>query len=168
MGFINKIINNLFFFLYLLYWASLVAQTVKNYYSHEIKICLLLARKAVTNLDSILKNRDITLLTEICQVKSMVFPVAMYGCRSWIIKKAERQRIDAFELWCWRRLLRVPWTARRSNKSILKKVNPKENRSWIFIGRTDAKAEAPKLWPPDMKSWLIRKEPDAGKDWRQD
>ena len=95
-------------------------------------------------------------------VKAMFFPVAMYGCENWTIKKAERWRIDAFELWCWRRLLRVPWTARRSF------VNPKGNQSWIFIGRTDAEAEAPILWPPDAKSWLIRKDPDAGKDWRQE
>ena len=81
--------------------------------SHEIKRCLLLGRKVMTNLDSILKSRDITLLTKVCRVKAMFFPVVMYGCESWIIKKAECQRIDAFELWCWRRLLRVPWTARR-------------------------------------------------------
>ena len=88
--------------------------------NHEIKRCLLLRRKAITNLDSILKSRDITLPTKVHLVKAMVFPVAMYGCESWTIKKAEHQRIDAFELWCWRRLLRVPWTARRSNQSILK------------------------------------------------
>ena len=91
--------------------------------SHEIKRCLLLGIKAKTNLDSILKSRDITLLTKVHLVKAMVFPVAMYGCESWTIKKAERQRIDAFELWCWRRLLRVPWTARRSNQSILKEIS---------------------------------------------
>ena len=89
--------------------------------SHEIKRCLLLGRKAITNLDSILKSRDITLPTKVCLVKAMVFPVLMYGCESWTIKKVEHQRIDAFELWCWRRLLRVPWTARRSNQSILKR-----------------------------------------------
>ena len=88
--------------------------------SHEIKRRLLLGRKAMTNLDSILKSRDITLPTDVCLVKAMVFPVVMYGCESWTVKKAEPQRIDAFELWCWRRLLRVPWTARRSNQSILK------------------------------------------------
>ena len=92
--------------------------------SHEIKRCLLLGRKAMTNLDSILKSRDITLPTKVCLVKAMVFPVVMYGCESWIIKKAECGRIDAFELWCWRRLLRVPWTARRSNQPILKEVSP--------------------------------------------
>ena len=91
--------------------------------SHEIKRHLLLARKAMTNLDSILKSRDITLPTNVHLVKAMVFPVVMYGCESWTIKKAECQRIDAFELWCWRRLLRVPWTARRSNQSILKKIS---------------------------------------------
>ena len=83
----------------------------------------------------------------------------MYGCESWTIKKAERWRIDAFELWCWRRLLRVPWTARRSNQSILK------DQSLVFIGRTEVEAETPILWPPDVKSWLIWKDPDAGKDW---
>ena len=88
--------------------------------SHEIKRRLLLGRKVMTNLDSIFKNRDITLPTKVCLVKAMVFPVVMYGCESWTAKKAELQRIDAFELWCWRRLLRVPWTARRSNQSILK------------------------------------------------
>ena len=92
--------------------------------SHEIKRCLLLGRKAMTNLDSILKSRDITLPTKVCLVKGMVFPVVMYGCESWTIMKAEHQRIDAFELWCWRRLLRVPWTARRSNQSILKEIRP--------------------------------------------
>ena len=92
--------------------------------SHEIKRWLLLERKAMTNLDSILKSRDITLLTKIHLVKAMVFPVVMYGCESWTIKKAEPQRIDAFDLWCWRRLLRVPWTARRSNQSILKENSP--------------------------------------------
>ena len=93
-------------------------------YSHEIKRHLLLGRKFMTNLDSILKSRDITLPTKVCLVKAMVFPVVMYGCRSWTVKKAEHRRIDAFELWCWRRLLRVPWTARRSNKSILKEMSP--------------------------------------------
>ena len=88
--------------------------------SHEIKRCLLLGSKVMSNLDSIFKSRDITLPTKVCLVKAMFFPVVMYGCESWTVKKAERRRIDAFELWCWRRLLRVPWTARRSNQSILK------------------------------------------------
>ena len=92
--------------------------------SHEIKKCLLLGRKVMTKLDSLLKSKDITLSTKVCLVKAMVFPVVMYGCESWTIKKVEPQRIDAFELWCWRRLLRVPWTARRSNQSILKEINP--------------------------------------------
>ena len=92
--------------------------------SHEIKRHLLLGRKVMTHLDSILKSRDIILSTKVCLVKAMVFPVVMYGCESWTIKKAERQRIDAFELWCWRRLLRVPWTTRRSNQSILKEISP--------------------------------------------
>ena len=92
--------------------------------SHEIKRWLLLRRKVMTNLDSILKSRDITLPTEVRLVKAMVFPVVMYGCESWTVKKAEGRRIDAFDLWCWRRLLRVPWTARRSNQSILKEINP--------------------------------------------
>ena len=91
--------------------------------SHEIKRCLLLGRKLMTNLDGILKSRDITLPTKVCLVKAMVFPVVMYGCESWTVKKAECPKIDAFELWCWRRLLRVPWTARRSNQSILKEIS---------------------------------------------
>ena len=92
--------------------------------SHQVKRRLLLERKVITNLDSILKSRDITLPTKVCLVKAMVFPVVMYGCESWTMKKAEHRKIDAFELWCWRRLLRVPWTARRSNQSILKEISP--------------------------------------------
>ena len=92
--------------------------------SHEVKRCLLLGRKVVANLDSILKSRDITLSTKLCLVKAMVLPVVMYGCESWTVKEAECRRIDAFELWCWRRLLRVPWTARRSRHSILKAISP--------------------------------------------
>ena len=92
--------------------------------SHEVKRHLLLGRKVMTNLDSIFKSRDITLPTKVCLVKAMVFPVVMYGCKNWTVRKAECRRIDAFELWCWRRLLRVPWTARRSNKSILKEISP--------------------------------------------
>ena len=131
--------------------------------SHEMKRLLLLGRKVMTNLDSILKSRDITLPTKAHLVKAMVFPVVMYGCDSWTLKKAEHGRIDAFELWCWRRLLRVPWTARRSNQS-----NPKGDHSWVFTGRTDVEAETPILWPPDVKSWLTWKDPDAGKDWGQE
>ena len=130
--------------------------------SHEIKRHLRLGRKAMANLDSILKSRDMTLPTNVHIVKPMVFPVVMYGWESWTIKKAERWRINAFELWYWRRLLRVPWTARRSNLSILK-----ENQPWIFIGRSDAEKD-PILWPSVAKSWLTRKHLDAGKDWRQE
>ena len=100
----------------------------------------------MTNIDSILKSRDITLSTKVHLVKAMVFPVVMYGFESWTIKKAECQRIDAFELWCWRRLLRVPWTARRST------VHRKGDQSWVFIGRTDVESETQVLWPPDAKS----------------
>ena len=105
-----------------LFWGSKI--TADGDYSHEIKRHSLLVRKVMTNLDSILKSRDITLSTKVSLVKTMVFPAVMYGCESWTIKKAEQQRIDAFELWCWRRLLRVPWTARRSNQSILKEISP--------------------------------------------
>ena len=112
--------------------------------SHEIKRHLFLGRKVITNLDSILKSRDISLPTKVRLVKAMVFPVVMYGCESWTVKKAEHGRIDASELWCRRRLLRVPWTARRSNQSI--------DQSWVFIGRTDAETETLILWPPHVKS----------------
>ena len=101
--------------------------------SHEIKRCLLLGRKAMTNIDSILKSRDITLPTKICLVKAMVFPVVMYGCENWTIKKDECQRIDAFELWCWRRLLRVPWTARRSSQPILKEISPEYSLEGLML-----------------------------------
>ena len=101
--------------------------------SDEIKRCLLLGRKATTNLDSVLKIRDITLLTKVHLVKAMVFPVVMYGCERWTIKKAEHQRMDAFELWCWRRLLRVPWTARRFNQSILKEISPKYSLEGLML-----------------------------------
>ena len=114
--------------------------------SREIKRCLLLGRKAKTNLDSILKSRNITLLTKVLIVKTMVFPLVMYGCESWTLKKAECQ-IDAFKLWCWRRLLRVPWTARRSNQSILGEISPEYS-----LEGPDAEAEAPILWPPDSKN----------------
>ena len=110
--------------------------TTDSDFSHEIKRRLLLGKKAMTNLDSILKNRDITLLTKVCIVKAMAFPVVMYGLTSWTIKKTERHRIDAFKLWCWKRFMRVPWTARRSSKLILKEINP----SYSFIGRIDAEA----------------------------
>ena len=131
--------------------------------SHEINRHLLLGRKVMTNLDSIFKSRDITLPTKVHLVKAMVFPVIMYECESWTIKKAERQTIDAFELWCWRRLLIVPWTARR-----VQPVHPKGDQPWIFTRRTDAEAETLILWLPGAKNWLIWKNLDAGKDWRQE
>ena len=127
--------------------------------SHEIKRCLLLGRKVTTNLDSIFQSRHTTLPTKVHLVKAMVFPVVVYGCESWIIKKAECQRTDAFELWCWRRLLRVPWTARRSKQSILKEINPEYSLRGLM-----AKTEAPILWPPEANSQLTGKDPDAGKD----
>ena len=106
--------------------------TADGDFSHEIKRCLLLGRKAMINLDSILKSRDITLPTKVHLVKAMVFPVVIYGCESWTINKAEHQRIDAFKLWCWRRLLRVLWTARRSNQSILKEISPGCSLDWCW------------------------------------
>ena len=124
---------------------------------------LLLGRKAMTNLDSISKSRDITLSTKVHLVKAMFFPVVMYGCESWTINKAERWRTDAFELWCWRRLFESPLDCKE-----IQPVHPKGNQSWILIGRTDVEAETPILWPPDVKNWIIGKDPDAGKDWRQE
>ena len=131
--------------------------------SHEIERCLLLGRKVMTNLDSLLKSRDITLPTKVCLVKAMVFPVVMYGCESWTIKKAEWWRIDTFKLWCWRRLLRVPWTTRRSNQSILKGISPEYSLEELML-----KLKLQYFGPPDAKNWLIWKDPDAGKDWRQE
>ena len=126
-----------------IFWGPKI--TADGDYSHEIKRRLLLGRKVMINLDSILKSRDITLPTKVHLVKAMVFLVVMYGCESWTVKKAEHQRIDAFELWCCRRLLRVPWTARRSNHS-------EGDQPWDFFGRNDAKAETPVLWPSYVKS----------------
>ena len=125
--------------------------TVDDDWSHEIRRHLLLGRKAMTNLDSVLKCKDITLLTKICIVKAIIFPVVKYGCESWTIKRAELWRTDAFELWYWRKLLRVPWTARRSNQSILKKINFEYSLEGLTLKL--------KLWPPDAKSWLIGKRP---------
>ena len=138
--------------------------------SHEIKSHLLLGSKVMTNLDSILlKSRDITLPTKVRLVKAMVFSVVMYGCESWTLKKAEHQRIDAFELWCWRRLLRVPWTARRSNQSILKEISPEYSLEGLMLKlKLQGLMLKLKLWPPDKKSWLLLKDPDAGKDWGQE
>ena len=126
--------------------------------SHEIKRHLLLGRKVMTNLDSVLKSRDITLTTNIHLVKVMFFPAVMYGCESWTIKKAEHLRIDDFELWCWK-TLESPLDFKE-----IKPVNPKGNQPRICIGRTNSEAEVPILWPPDVKSQLTGKDPDAGKD----
>ena len=131
--------------------------------SREIKRRLLLGRKVMTNLDSILKSRVITLPTKVRLVKAMVFPVVMYECESWTIKKADHRRIDAFELWCWRRLLRVPWTARRSNQSILKEISPEYLLEGLML-----KLKLQYFGPPDVESWLICKNPDPEKDWRQE
>ena len=122
--------------------------------SHEIKRCLLLGEKDVTNIDSILKSRDIALPTKVHIVKAMVFPVVLYGYESWTIKKPEHWKTGAFELWCWRRL-ESPLDCKN-----IQPVNPKGNQTRIFIRGTDAEAEAPILWPPDAKSWPIRKDPD--------
>ena len=127
--------------------------------SHEIKRRLLLGRNAMTNLDSVLKSRDITLPTKVHLVKAMVFPVVMYGFESWTIKKAGCCRTDAFELWYWGRLWRVPWIARKSIQSILKEINPKYSLEGLML-------KLQYFWPPGAKSWLLSKDPDAGKDWR--
>ena len=115
----------------------------------------------MTNLDSIFENRDITLPTKVRLVKAMVFPVVTYGCESWTVKKAEHWRIDAFELWCWRRLLKSPLDCKE-----IKPAHLKGNQSWVFFGRNDAKAQTPVLWLPHAKSWLIGKDSDAGRDWK--
>ena len=114
-----------------IFWGSKI--TADGDCSHEIKRRLFLGRKVMTNLDSILKSRDITLSTKVHLVKAMIFPVVVYGCESWTLKKAERKRIDAFEVWCWRRLLRVPWTARRSNQSILKEISPEYSLEGLML-----------------------------------
>ena len=136
--------------------------SVRLHCSHEIKRCLLLGRKVVTNLDSILKSGDITLPTKVLLVKAMVFPVVMYGCENWTMKKTELWKIDVFELWCWKRPLRIPWAARRSNQSILKKISPEYSLEGLML----------KLKPNPLatwsNNWLTRKDPDAGKDWRQE
>ena len=129
--------------------------------SHEIKRCFFLGRKAMTNLNSVLKSRDITLPTKVLLVKVMVFPVVMHRCESWTIKKAEHWRIG----WFWTVVLEKTLENPLNCKEI-QPVYPKGDQSWVFIGRTDVEAETPKLWPPDAKTWLIWKDPDAGKDWR--
>ena len=144
-----------------LFWGD-SKSTADSDCSHEIKRHLLLGRKVVTNLDSVLKSGDITLSTKVHLVKAMVFPVVTYGCESWTINTAEHRRIDAFELWCWRRLLRVPWTARRSNQSILKEISPEYSLEGLML----------KLKLPYFGHLIRRadslKDPDAGKDWRQE
>ena len=130
--------------------------------SHEIKRHLLLGREVMTKLRSILKSRDITLPTKVHLVKAMVFPVVMYGWESWTVKKAEHRRIDAFELRCWTRLLRVPWTCKE-----IQPVHSRRDQPWVFFGRNDAEAETPILLPPHAKSWLIGRNSDAGRDWGQ-
>ena len=127
-------------------------------WSHEIKRCLLFGRKIMTNLDSILKSREITLLTKICLVKAMIFPVIVHGCENWTIKKAEHQRIDAFELWCWKRLLRVPWTARRSNQPILKGISPECSLEGLML----------KLKLQYFGHLMWRTDSSVGKGWRQE
>ena len=126
--------------------------------SHEIKRRLLLGRKVMINLDGIFKSRDITLPTKVCLVKAMVFPVVMYGCESWTVKKAERFWTVVLE-----KTLEGPLDCKE-----IQPVHPKGDQSWVFFGRTDAEAETPIFWPPHVKSWLIGKDPDAGKDWRQE
>ena len=142
----------------LFFWAP----TADGDCSHESKRRLLLGRKVLTNLDSILKSRDITLSTKVSLVEAIVFPVVMYGCESWTINKAKSRRIYAFELWCWRRLLRVPWAARRSNQS-----TPKETNTECSLEELSCNWKSV-LWPAGAKSWLIGKDPDAGRDWGQE
>ena len=143
-----------------IFWGSRI--TADGDCSHEMKRRLLLGSKVMTNLDSILKTRDITLSTKVHLVKAMVFPIVMYGCENWTVKKAECWRIDAFELWCWR-TLESPLDCKD-----IQPVHPKGDQSWVFIGRTDVENETPILSPPDVKSWLIGKDPDAGKYWGQE
>ena len=149
--------QTLFFFSDFIFWGSKI--TADGDCSHEIKRCLLLRRKAMTNLDGLLKSRDVTLPTKVCIVKAMVFPVVIYGCESWDYKESW-----APKNWCfWTVVLEKTLESPLDYKEI-QPVHPKGNQSWIFIGRTDA--EAPTFWPPDVKNWLIGKDPDAGKDWR--
>ena len=141
------------------FWGSKI--TADGDCSHEIKRRLLLGRKVMTNLDSIFKSRDITLLTKVCLVKAMVFPVVKYGCESWTVKNAEYQKIDAFVV--LEKTLESPLDCKK-----IQPVHPKGDQSWVFIGRTDAEAETPILWPPHAKCWLIGKDPDAGRGWEQE
>ena len=139
-------------------WAPKV--TADGDCSHEIKRCLLLTRQVMTNLGSILKSKYITWPTKVHLVRAMVFPIVMYGCESWTIKKAKHRRTDAFELWCWRRLLRVPWTSSTSNQSILKEISPECSLEGLML---KLKLQ---YFVHLMGRWLIWKDPDAGKDWR--
>ena len=146
-----------------------VMETMTDFISLGSKIIAAIKLKDNCSLEEklwpthcILKSRDITLPTKVCLVKAMIFLVVMYGCESWTMKKTECQRIDAFELWCWRRL-ESPLDIKE-----VKSVHPKGDQSWVFIGRTDAEAETPILWPPDGKNWLIGKDLDDGKDWRRE
>ena len=131
--------------------------------SHEVKRHLFFGRKAMTNIDNILRNKDITLLTKVHMVRAMVFPVAMYGCESWTVRKVELPKNFYFWVFLLEKTLESPLDCKE-----IKPVNVKGNQPWIFLGRSDAEAEVPILWPPDVKSWLIRKDHDAGKDWRQE
>ena len=143
-----------------IFWHSQI--TADGDCSHDIKRPLVLGRKAMTNLDNILKSRDITLPTKVHLVKAMVFPVVMYGCENWTMKKAERWSSDAFELWCWR-TLESPLDFKD-----IQPVHPKGHQSWVLIGRTDAETETPILWSPHANSWLIVKDPYSGRDWGQE
>ena len=134
--------------------------TADGDFSHEIKRHLLLGRKVMTNLDSIFKSRDITLPTKVHLVKAMVFPVVMYGCETWTVKTAK--------YWCFWTVVLVKTLESPLALKEIQPVHPKGNQCWIFTGRTDAEAETPIVWPPDTKNWLIWKDPDAGKDWRQE
>ena len=141
-------------------WAPKSLQIVTAAMKLKDTCCL---KENMTNLDSILKSRDTTLPTKGYLVKAIVFPVVIYGCENWTIKKAKCWRIDAFELWCWRRLLESPLDCKE-----IQPVHPKGNQPWIVIGRIDVEAETPILWPPDAKNWLTGKDPDSEKDWRQE
>ena len=151
-------VTDCFFFFF--FWGGASKTTADCDCRHEIKRCLLLGRKVMIHLDSILKCR-IILPTKAHLVKAMVFPVVIYGCESVTIRKAEHWRIDAFELWCWRRLLTVPWTAKRSNQPILKEISPEYSLEGLML-----KLKLQCFWPPDVKNWLIGKDPEAGKDGR--
>ena len=149
-------------------WQTLFWETPKSLQmvtaAMKLNWCLLLGRKVMTNPDSILKSKGITLPTKVHLVKAMVFPVVMYGCESWTLKKAERRRIDGFELWCWRRLLRVPWTTRRFYQSILKEISPEYSLGGLML---KLKLQYTGQYI-DVKNWLIWKDPNAGKDWRRE